>query len=129
MVNGSFHGDLLSYHKTTIVSLTHRINTNKHQIYVHFCLFTFAFPQDWLCLALNWVCFFADPKREILHNHLSAKTLRQFRPTANWVCFFNLSSIFRRFLLFSTCFFHYSAFFSTRIRSASLRTSLHRLAP
>jgi len=28
MANGSFHGDLLSDHKTTIVSLTHLINAD-----------------------------------------------------------------------------------------------------
>ena len=35
-----------------------------------------------------WLCFFAASKHEILHNHLSYKTMRQFRPTANWLCFF-----------------------------------------
>jgi len=30
MVNRSFHGELLSDHKTTIVLLTHRMNTNGH---------------------------------------------------------------------------------------------------
>ena len=29
MTNGSFHGDLLSDHKTTIVSLTHLIDADK----------------------------------------------------------------------------------------------------
>jgi len=70
-------------------------------------------PAYWLCLALNWLCFFTGLKREILHNTLSYMHLRDFWPLVNWVCFFKLSSNFRRFLLFFTCYFHYSAFFSS----------------
>ncbi len=55
-------------------------------------------------LALNWLCFFAVSKHEILHNHLSYKALCQFRPTANWLCFFKLTTNFRRFSLISPCF-------------------------
>jgi len=67
--------------------------------------------QAWL--ALNWLCFFAGKKRINLHNILSYRHLRSFRPFANWLCFFKLSSNFRRFLLFFTCFFHYFGFFSS----------------
>jgi len=45
-------------------------------------------PSFCLNLALNWLCFFADPNHNILHNHLSYMTLRQFNPTTYWLCFF-----------------------------------------
>jgi len=48
--------------------------------------------RDWLCLALNWVCFFAAQNRKMLHNPLSYKTLRHFHPATNWLCFFNLTT-------------------------------------
>ena len=62
-------------------------------------------------LALNWLCFFAARNRKNPHIPLSCRYIRSFQPPANWVCFFKLSSIFRRFLLFFTCFFHYFVFF------------------
>jgi len=59
-------------------------------------------------LALNWLCFFAEQKRENLHNPLSYRYLSSFF----WLCFFKLSSIFRRFLLFFTCFYSFFCLFS-----------------
>jgi len=47
--------------------------------------------SDWLCLALNWVCFFATSKHGILHNHLSYKTLRHFHPNEIGFVFSNYS--------------------------------------
>ena len=52
-----------------------------------------------LRLALNWLCFFAGKKRINLHNILSYRHLSSFCPFRNWVCFFNLTTNFRRFLL------------------------------
>jgi len=72
--------------------------------------------RNWVCLALNWLCFFAAQNHENLHISLSYNTLSRFNPPANWLCFFNLSSIFRRFLLFFTCFLHYfGIIFSKRL--------------
>jgi len=82
---------------------------------------------DWLCLALNWLCFFAAQNHKNLHNILSYIHLSSFCPFENWVCFFKLSSIFRRFLLFFTCFLHYFGFFrhvSVRLRSGQVYTDL-----
>jgi hypothetical protein len=39
-------------------------------------------------LGLNWLCFLAAQNRKIPHNTLSYKTLRQFNPPENWLCFF-----------------------------------------
>ena len=57
-------------------------------------------------LALNWVCFFGPEIGGFLRNALLLLSLHYFSLRANWLCFFNFSSIFRRFLLFFTCFFH-----------------------
>ena len=79
--------------------------------------------RDWVCLALNWVCFFADPKRENLHNILSYRYLRSFRPFANWVCFFKLTTkkhqkptqnwLFLYFFCIILVFFFYISQFTT----------------
>ena len=68
-------------------------------------------PSFHSILALFGFVFVPPSKHEILHNHLLYGYLSHCCPFVNWVCFFKLSSIFRRFLLFFTCFFHYSAFF------------------
>ena len=36
--------------------------------------------QNWLCLALNWVCFLWLGRPAFYHNLLSEKTLRYFAP-------------------------------------------------
>ena len=43
MVNGSFHDELLSYHKTTIVSLTHRMDADKRG----FGIYSFEDFDEW----------------------------------------------------------------------------------
>jgi len=78
---------------------------------VGFRVSCFGFPAKGRLLALNWPCFFWAGKRENLYNHLSYRYLSSFCHFANWLCFFKLSSIFRRFLLFFTCFFQYFGFF------------------
>ena len=60
------------------------------------CFYGLANLRNWLCLALNWVCFFAASKPEILHNHLSYRHLRSFCPFENWLCFFKFVFAVRR---------------------------------
>jgi len=48
--------------------------------------------RNWVCLALNWLCFFAAQNHENLHISLSYNTLSRFVIPANWLCFFNLST-------------------------------------
>ncbi len=63
-----------------------------------------ASPANWLCLALNWLYFFAAQNHEIPHNTLIYRYLCSFCPFVNWLCFFKFSSNFRRFSLISPCF-------------------------
>jgi len=62
-------------------------NHNNYSEYIK----TFLFYPFWdRQIGFDWVCFSPPSKREILYNPLSYKTLRQFSPTANWLCFFKL---------------------------------------
>jgi len=86
------------FHRNDKTITQYAIRITQYAIRAKLALF-FQNPQrdlgakyNWLCLALNWLCFFADSKRENLHNHLSNRHLRPFWTFINWVCFFNLTT-------------------------------------
>jgi len=48
--------------------------------------------RDWLCLALNWLCFLAAQNHKNPHISLSYRYLNSFCPFGNWLCFFKLTT-------------------------------------